>query len=230
MHLRGQVLAEGEYYHVFNRGAHKQAIFSSEQDYERFQLLLYLLNTRFPIVMRDILEEYKGRPLTDVFVEEPCDRSLVDIVGYALMPNHFHLILRQRSEHGISCFMKKLCTAYSMYFNTKYAHSGVLLEGRYKASHIDTQSYFRHIFAYVHLNPFALLQRDWKEVGVKNPVLARSFLSNYRYSSFRDYHGAERPERVILRHENAPDFMKNQNDLEEFLNFSQRTDLCENWG
>jgi putative transposase len=113
------MLAEGESYHIFNRGAHKQAIFRSQNDYNRFQVLLYLLNTKFPVVMRDILLEYKDRDFADIFLEEPSDRSLVDILGYALMPNHFHIIMRQRSKDGITRFMKKLCTAYSMYFNAK---------------------------------------------------------------------------------------------------------------
>ena len=225
MHLRGRVLAVGENYHVFNRGAHKQTIFCCQEDYDRFQILLYLLNTRLPVVMRDILSNYKGRSLANIFIEEPCDRSLVDILGYALMPNHFHLIIRQRAEKGISRFMKKLCTAYSMYFNEKHEHSGVLFQGRYKAKHIDNDSYFRYIFAYVHLNPFDLMQSDWKDVGVKNRALARSFLSNYRHSSLCDYVGAERPEHAILARADAPDFLKNQNDVEDLLKWQSAGEL-----
>jgi putative transposase len=227
MHLRGQVLAEGEHYHVFNRGAHKQAIFTSEEDYDRFQILLYLLNTKLPVVMKDIIPNYQGRSLANVFIEEPSDRSLVDILGYALMPNHFHLILRQRAENGISRFMKKLCTAYSMYFNVQHEHSGVVFQGRYKANHIDNEPYFRYIFAYVHLNPFDLMQSDWKDVGIRNRALARSFLCNYRHSSLCDYIGANiRPEYAILSRESVPDFLKTQNDVEELLKW-QSTELTK---
>jgi putative transposase len=211
------MLAEGENYHVFNRGAHKQAIFTCHEDFDRFQALLYLFNTKLPVVMRDILIEYKNRDISDIFLEEPCDRSLVDILGYALMPNHFHLILRQRSKSGISRFMRKVCTAYSMYFNAKYDHSGCIFQGRYKAKHINSDAYFRYIFSYVHLNPFDILQPDWKDVGVKNRALARKFISNYRHSSLCDYVGNERPERVILTREDIPDFLKEQNDVEELL-------------
>ena len=211
------MLAEGENYHVFNRGAHQQAIFTCHEDYDRFQVLLYLLNTTLPVVMRDILLEYKNRDLSEIFLEEPSDRSLVDILGYALMPNHFHIIMRQRAKDGITRFMRKLCTAYSMYFNTKYQHSGVVFQGRYKASHIDNDPYFRYIFAYVHLNPFDILQPDWKDVGMKNRALARKFISNYRHSSLCDYVGNERPEHAILARDGIPDFLKDQNDVEELL-------------
>ena len=226
MHLRGQMLAEGEWYHVYNRGAHKQAIFTCPEDYDRFQILLYLLNTMLPIVMRDILADYSGQPLTDLYLCEPSDRSLVDILGYTLMPNHFHLILRQRSKDGISRFMKKLCTAYSMYFNEKYEHSGCIFQGRYKAKHLDSEAYFRYIFAYVHLNPFELMQPDWKDVGVRNHALARSFLINYRHSSLCDYIGSDRPERIILTREHMPDFLTHENDIEELFKW-QSTDFTE---
>lgn len=216
------MLAEGENYHVYNRGAHKRAIFTCPDDYDRFQILLYLLNTKLPVVMRDVLVDYKGRSLADIFLEEPSDRSLVDILGYVLMPNHFHLVLRQKTPDGISRFMKKLCTAYSMYFNAKHEHSGVVFQGRYKAIHIDNESYFRYLFAYVHLNPYELMQSDWKDVGVKNHALARSFLSNYRHSSFRDYVGDARPESVILAQENAPDFLRQQNDVEDLLEWESK--------
>jgi putative transposase len=211
------MLAEGECYHVFNRGAHKQAIFHSTEDYDRFQILLYLLNTKLPIVMREILDDYKGRSLGNIYLEEPSDRSLVDVLGYALMPNHFHLILRQKADAGISRFLKKLCTAYSMYFNAKYEHSGVLFQGRYKANHIDNEAYFRYIFSYVHLNPLELVQPTWKESGIKNRALAKSWVSNYQHSSFRDYVGNERPESFILANHDIPDFLKEQNDLDDLL-------------
>jgi hypothetical protein len=104
-----------------------------------------------------------------------------------------------------------------MYFNVKYEHSGCIFQGRYQARHIDNEPYFRYIFAYVHLNPFDLMQADWKDVGVKNRALARSFLSNYRHSSLCDYVGAERPEHAILTREGVPDFLKQQNDITDLL-------------
>ena len=217
------MLAEGENYHVYNRGAHKQAIFTSAEDYERFQILLYLLNGKFSILMRDILASYKGKPLRNIFIEEPSDRSLVDILGYALMPNHFHLVLRQKVDDGVSRFMQKLCTAYSMYYNEKYDHSGVLFQGRYKRKHIDDESYFRYIFSYIHLNPLELLQKDWEKKGIKNPVRARAFLAKYHFSSFPDYTGDPRPENSILADRDIPDFLKDQNDLEEMLKWEAQS-------
>ena len=104
-----------------------------------------------------------------------------------------------------------------MYFNLKYKHSGVLFQGRFKSSHIDTEPYFRHIFAYTHLNPVELIEKEWEERGVRDKKKIRNFLNNYRYSSFYDYSVAERPEKKLLALDDAPDFLRQHNDLEEML-------------
>jgi len=145
-------------------------------------------------------------------------QKLVDVLAYALMPNHFHLVLKQVKDGGISKFMRKLATGYSMYFNIKHGHSGVLFQGRFKSSHINSEPYFRYIFSYVHLNPLELVEPDWKEGTIRNEKKARKFLSDYRYGSYFDYCVGERPERVILAYDDAPDFLKEQNDLEEMIN------------
>ena len=133
------------------------------------------------------------------------------------MPNHFHLLLRQKLPGGITKFMNKLGTGYSMYFNTKYDHSGVLSQGRFKSVHIDTEEYFRYIFSYVHLNPLVLVEPNW-EMGIwKDKSAAQEFLQNYKYSSLYDYAAAERPERAILAYGERPDFLKTQSDLKELL-------------
>ncbi|KKU55273.1 MAG: hypothetical protein UX77_C0014G0004 [Parcubacteria group bacterium GW2011_GWA1_47_11] len=215
--LRKTALAVGETYHVYNRGAHKQSIFTSEGDYQRFLLLLHLCNQLGPLDFRRLLSKYKGRSFADIFEEEKNEQSLVEILAYSLMPNHFHVVLRQKDEGGITTFLKKVLTGYSMYFNTKYAHSGVLFQGRFKSSHIDNEAYFRYIFSYVHLNPLDLFAPGWKECGLKNPDGARQYVNSYKYSSFFDYVGNNRAEKALLSFGQTPEFLKSQNDLEELL-------------
>jgi putative transposase len=174
--------------------------------------------------MRSLLKKYQGRSLVNVFEEEKVNDRLVEVLAYCLMPNHFHFILRQKEENGIALFMKKLSTAYSMYFNTKYEHSGVLFQGRFKSSYIGNEEYFRYIFSYVHLNPLDIFQPDWKVNGVKDKKGARDFLNTYFYSSFSDYPSSVRSERAILSPKSAADFLKTQNDLEELLAWQQNTE------
>lgn len=215
--LRDTALAIGETYHIYNRGAHKQAIFTDGSDYLRMQMLMYLNNHGGAIVIRDILSKYKGRSYVEAFEEEKPDSSLVEVLAYCLMPNHFHIVLRQSVDGGITKFIRKIGTAYSMYFNTKYGHSGTLFQGRFKSSHVDNEPYFRYIFSYVHLNPVDLVVPGWEEKGVEDSNKVRAFLNGYPHSSFYDYSVAPRPQRAILAYKEAPDFLKQQNDLEEML-------------
>ena len=211
--------AVGETYHLFNRGAHKQAIFTSQADYNRFALLLYLANNINAVNIRETLRSYKGQTFETIFEQEPRGEQLVDIYAYCLMPNHFHLVVQQRVEGGITTFTRKLLTGYSMYFNITHGHSGIVSQGAIKSRHINNDPYFRYIFSYVHLNPLSLAYPDWEEKGILNHAQARKFLSEYAYSSFPDHSAGPRPRQSILSLANSPDFLKKQNDLEELLSW-----------
>src|SRR3989344_8345261 len=127
--------AVGETYHLYNRGAHKQSIFVTDTDYRRFLLLLHLANNIEGIELREILKKYKGLPFTDIFTGEKPDKSLVAVYAYCLMPNHFHLVLQEKGEGGITKFTRKVLTGYSMYFNIVHGHSGILAQGAFKSRH-----------------------------------------------------------------------------------------------
>lgn len=216
--LRKTPLLGGETYHVYNRGAHKYATFTDDSDYWRFSALLHLANHSGPVLLREILERKKhiGRFSGEIFAEQ-ADKSLVDLLAYTLMPNHFHLVIRQRTDNGITKFMQKLTVSYSMYFNTKYEHSGVLFQGRFKSSHLDTDPYFKWIFPYVHLNPVSLVEPDWEERGIHDPARSQEFLRNYRHSSYYDYYVNERPERAILAYDEAAGLLDKEIDLQSML-------------
>lgn len=208
--------AVDETYHIFNRGAHKQNIFTCARDYERFLILLHLANDTKRLVLRDIYKKHRGQTSV-IFTEEKPLRDLVRIRGYCLMPNHFHLILQEKAEQGITRFMKKVLTGYSMYFNTVYEHSGIVSQGSFKSRHVGEESYFRYIFSYVHLNPLELAFPDYKKDGTLDVDAARAFLRSYPYSSYYDYSVGKRPEGAVISQDGVPEFVGSQNDLEELL-------------
>src|SRR3990167_5099660 len=107
--LRDKPFVNGETYHLFNRGAHKQAIFKSEKDYRRFLVLLYFSNTMERVQLGNLLQN-QGRSLIDL-LEEFVDHARVDIFAYALTPLHFRLVLRQQDDHGLPALLELVAAA-----------------------------------------------------------------------------------------------------------------------
>ena len=204
----------GEYYHIYNRGTDKREIFADIHDHRRFSALLYACNSAIPVNISEHLQ--KGRSFLELFDIERGD-SLVDVVVYCLMPNHFHLLVRERTEGGIVKFMGKLSTAYSMYFNSRNDRSGGLFEGRFKAKHIESDNYLKYLYAYIHLNPVKIIDPKWKEEGIKDRITALDFLKNYEYSSYLDWQGIVRPETRILNREAGPEYFTSVKDFDSFV-------------
>ncbi len=133
-----------EYYHVYNRGVDKRVIFQNIQDLNRFIKSMVKFNTIKPV---GSLFRLGKIDITDKPTE-----PLVEIVAFCLNPNHFHIILKQVVDGGISEFMKRLSGGYACYFNEKYERSGALFQGKYKSILIDSNTYLKHLTTYVNLN------------------------------------------------------------------------------
>lgn len=199
----------GEFYHIYNRGILKNPIFIDEADKRRFIKLLFVCNSDKSVVFKSI----QGSPLDKI------DRGniIVDIGAYCLMPNHFHFLVKERIENGLSSFMEKLSTAYAMYFNTKYERKGIVFEGRFRARHIDNDPYLNWVFSYIHLNPVKLIDSNWKENGISDPAAAENFMQNYKYSSYYDYFLGDRIEKIILNKAVFPEHFSQLDDFKELI-------------
>lgn len=180
------------FYHIYNRGVDSRDIFREDQDYVRFIHSLYEFNDKqFALPHRVSKEKVISRNMHR--------KPLVNILCFCLMPNHFHLILNQIVDGGITKFMRKLGTGYTMYFNVKYERTGVLFQGKFKAIMVDSDEYFLHLSRYIHLNPIELIEPNWKEEGVRDWSATKDFLRRYRWSSFMDYIGRKNFPSVIQR-------------------------------
>ena len=211
---RSITFAPGEYYHIYNRGTDKRLIFLDQADHERFISLLYLCNSGIPIHRSD----HRVTSLDDIFLI-PKETSLVNIGAYCLMPNHFHLLLNEQSEGGISLFMQKLMTAYTMYFNKRHLRKGTLFEGSFQATHAQKDEYLKYLFAYIHLNPIGINAEGWKEHHIKDTKAAELFIQTYPYSSHLDYAklGSPRRQGVILNKLAFPEYFEKQRDFNEYI-------------
>lgn len=217
MSLRKIQFLEDEYYHIYNRGNGKQIIFNDDEDYKRFVGLMYACN-QLDNFKSDNLKKDQG--LFNVTI----NKSIVNIGAYCLMPNHFHVLVTPNNPDSISQFMKKILTAYVMYFNKKYIRTGSLFEGKFKAEHVNNDKYLKYLFSYIHLNPVKLIQKDWKENGVKNKNKIFEYLGEYKYSSYLDFMGENRVQNKVLNTDNFPSYFptknKFKNEIFEWLSFS----------
>jgi putative transposase len=211
-------IAPEEFYHLYNRGVEKRKIFLCRADYERFEALLYLANQSEPVDLK-----YQGRSFVEM-CEVRAGESLVEVVAYCLMPNHFHLLVRERVEGGIAKFMQKVTTGYTMYFNKRNERSGALFEGTYKARHVSDDRYFRYLISYIHLNPIKLFDSKWKENDIQNRTGAERYLERYEHSSYLDYVGKDRAQALILEKKTLIDIFPSVGDfktcVKEWLTYS----------
>lgn len=203
MSLRKTNFVPGEYYHIYNRGTNKQVIFHDDADYHRFLKLLYTANSEKNLVIRNFS---KG-----VYQLKRGER-LASLGAYCLMPNHFHLLITQTEKGDIAKFMHKLCTAYSMYYNNKYQRTGKLFEGKFKSEYANTDNYLKYLFSYIHLNPLKIKDPEWRNKCAGN--WATDFLEMYKFSSYTDYLGNEREDKVILNKSDFPDYFPTQTSFQ----------------
>lgn len=157
---RIKLYLEDGYYHIYNRGVEKRSIFLDEQDYAVF--LSYLRDYLLPKNKEELSKRlsdpntsYKERDKILKLLRLNNFADEIILLAFCLMPNHFHLLLKQKSAGSIDKFMNSLGTRYTMYFNQKYKRVGALYQGVYKAVNIDTDEQFLHLSRYIHKQALA---------------------------------------------------------------------------
>lgn len=180
------------YYHLYNRGVEKRKIFIDSQDYHVFQKYL-----------KDYLSPDKGTDPHSLASE-------IELIAFCLMPNHYHLLVKQNTINGITKLVRAVCTNYSMYFNKKYDRVGTLFQGRYKAALVENDMYLMHLSRYIHLNPHP-----------------GSVPKDYEYSSYMYYLGNRtaswlKPAEILNRFKTAKktgskDILSYESFVEDFI-------------
>jgi len=170
-------LATNEIYHIINKGVASQPTFLESKNYQRaVECLRYYQSKKPPIKYSRFLTLSNKRrgELFETLKKEK--EFLVEIIAYCFMPNHFHLLVKQLTDNGISKFASNFTNSYTRYFNTKNERKGPLFQGRFKAKKIDTEEQLLHVARYIHLNPFSsFVAKSLKD------------LETYPHSSFPEY-------------------------------------------
>lgn len=185
----------GEYYHIFNRGVAKMQIFNNFYDYNHFIKTIVYYSIEGPKPRLSVFA-----PTTTIL---DTNKKIIDIICYCLMPNHFHFLLRQKRNGGITEFVSKLSNSYTKYINTKNSRVGHLLQGNFKAVHVETNEQLLHLSRYIHLNPFvSYLVKD---------------LESYKWSSFPEYVNLIEAENAICDKKIILDQFKSPREYKQFV-------------
>lgn len=161
-------LVNGEIYHIYNRGSEKRNIYTQPRDYKRFKKTFYYYQFSGP---KPRLSLFTTSKLSTF--QPSKDKKLVEVLIFCLMPNHFHFMVKQLKDNGISIFLSQLQNSYTRYFNTKYNRVGPLLQGAFKAVLVKTEEQLIHLSRYIHLNP------------VVSGICQKP--EDYNWSSFNEY-------------------------------------------
>ncbi|MGB3921765.1 MAG: transposase [Minisyncoccia bacterium] len=176
--MRSIRIAPGEHYHICNRGTRKQAIFHAIGDYVRF--LFLILYFQSPVVFSNIGRHanwFVKHRVFNINVEDRKEvvyKRRVELVAFCLMPNHFHLLVKEIEDGGIASYMQRVLNSYTKYYNRKYQKSGHLFQGPYRAIHVKTNEQLLYLSTYIHRNPREL-------AGWKNKE------DQYVWSSYQDF-------------------------------------------
>lgn len=199
-----QFLEHG-HYHIYNRGVDKRDIFLDDQDYKTFLSLLksYLGPPPSPSPSTD--SPYKTEKPSLLKHRHAMNlTSEAKLLAYCLMPNHFHLLVKQNTPHAITKLIRRVATSYVTYFNQKYDRSGTLFQGTYRAVLVQDEPYLLHLSRYIHLNP--------AKTTKLGPITTAGSPAHYPYSSYQWYLSPTVPEwldtATILSY-----FQKNRNQL-----------------
>ncbi len=187
----------GEWYHCYNRGVDKRRVFLNKRDYERMLILMYLAKHAQAVRLFGMTHARLNDVLGSASSSSKEEKPIVEIGAYALMPNHFHFVLKEIREGGISLFMQKVFTGYTMYFNQKNARTGALFSGTFKSKHVEDDQYLKHLVSYVHLNPAELIDPLWKERTNSKSDMEEK-LKQYPYSSLPEFLGVKRLHKSLL--------------------------------
>lgn len=197
--MRVDEYAVGSYLHVIKRGTRGMDIVRDESDKWRFLKMLYYLNNvggRKENWDKELLDQ--KIPLFTWPPTWPEREPLTHVLAYTLMPNHFHLLLKETKDGGISKFMQGLCTSMSMHFNEKYKEKGSIFQGAFKARNVSDDSYLRRVAIYIMVkNTFELLPGGLEKAN-DNFEIAWNKSLEYQFSSLEDY-GSTRKSPIITR-------------------------------
>jgi len=227
--MRKEKFVQEEYYHIYNRTIANYRIFNDEKSAAKLSQGFLLANSTKSSKAFKCLRNNQPKATCDVALgwEKALEtlkqgEKLVDLLCYVIMPDHYHLLVKERKENGIINFVRKCDISISKYINKKNNRKGPLFESRFKAKHVDSNEYLVHLSAYIQLNPLDVISgREWREHKLNNWSEIKNSLFDYQWSSLKSFFdnndSAPALNSLISGQEIITDQFKNNKEYEEFL-------------
>lgn len=216
--MRKTPFISGEYYHIYSRTILNSPEFKDNRNSERLAHAFLIANSTKSSEAFLFLRNNKDAPVEYAIEIAKKGEKLVDVLCYCIMPDHYHLLIRELKDNNISNFIRKCNISISKYVNTKNDRRGPLFESRFNSKHIDTNEYLLHLSLYIHLNPLDFISgREWRENKLKDWTNAKKKLLDYPWSSLRAYLDANYKDQIVSDTEIIVNQFDGGKDYEEFL-------------
>lgn len=176
MPSRRDIFVNGGIYHIYNKSIDNRLIFTDRITDYFFELLKYYRSIKADLRYSrfvDLPESIKQFRLKEIYSVK---YFRIEILAYCLMPNHFHLLIKQKLDNGLIRFMSNILNSYTRYFNTLEERKGPIFLPQFRSRAITSREQLIHISRYMHLNPYTS--------GIVDTI---DDIENYVYSSFKDY-------------------------------------------
>ncbi len=202
---RKVLLVNGEVYHIFNRSIADFVIFNDSDEYERMWQLIKYYQTenelKYSVFIRSKrVEKEDFNNFFNSIIQNK--EKIVQIIAYCLMPTHFHLILKQYKNDGISNYIRKILESYSSYFNARHKRRGPLWESKFKNVLVEKDEQLLHLTRYIHLN------------SVTDKLVNKP--EDWFFSSYREYVNKVKDNSAVCQFENILEI--NPNTYDKFVN------------
>jgi len=210
MAYRKVIFSPDEIYHIYNRSIAGRPIFTFKKNKERALFALYFYQkTPLPSSLSHYLQAtVKQRKVLDKLLDKA--KRLIDIYAFCLMPNHFHLLVKENKEKGISKFLADFQNSYTRYYNLFHESKGHVFQGQFEAVRVETDEQLLHVSRYIHLNPYSsFVVKDYEE------------LKEYQWSSLPEYLGNNKKSYEIYQKDYLINFFKDLKEFEQFI-FNQK--------
>lgn len=205
MPYRKVVLAPQQIYHIFNRGVASLPIFLDFKAHQRFlRLVDYYRFSNTPFSFSQLMSMSREERESVLVGLKEKNAIHVEILAYCLMPNHFHFLLKQITDKGISVFMTNLQNSYVKYFNIKNERAGPLFQSMFKGVRIENDEQLLHVSRYIHLNPSTAY------------IVEPEDLEDYKWSSLNDYFSNSN-NFSFVKSEPVLSFFRKKEDYEKFI-------------